>query len=52
MALLKEVLNAKMKEKIKIRLSGINWDGMKVSISPNSYDYSGSWVGRDFKVIS
>jgi hypothetical protein len=48
---LKKKLNSQQNEEITKRLSGINWDGIKSRISPASYKYVGSWIGRDFKVM-
>lgn len=48
---MKDISSPKQKELIKARIDGINWDGITNIISSASYDYSGSWVGRDYKAF-
>ncbi len=50
MKMIKDTSSKKCKELMKSRIDGINWDGIPNIISSASYEYSGSWVGRDYKV--
>jgi hypothetical protein len=49
--MMKSSMSSQSKDILKLRLSAMNWDGIDGSIAPASFDYCGSWVGRDFKTF-